>query len=123
MSDDRVVTVLCAGCKGYEGAGYSRRIGQGQVKSLLRIVAADLVIASFGSSAILAGEPGAAISPSAITSATTPPSNFDTLRIKGLNISLPGPEDTIDPDFSGIRSSLASLGIGYIGWSNNNRRL
>ena len=64
MSDDRIVTVLCAGCKGYEGAGYSRRIGQGQVKSLLRIVAADLVIASFGSSAILAGEPGAAISPS-----------------------------------------------------------
>ena len=34
-------------------------------------------------------------------------------------MALPGPQDTIDPDFAGIRSSLASLGIGYIGYSNN----
>ena len=40
-------------------------------------------------------------------------------RIKGLNVPLPGPQDTIDPDFAGIRSSLASLGIGYIGYTNN----
>ena len=32
---------------------------------------------------------------------------------------MPGPQDTIDPDFAGIRSGLAALGIGYIGWSNN----
>ena len=60
-----------------------------------------------------------AISPPEIfTSGTTPP-DFESLRVKGLNISLPGPQDTIDPDFAGIRSSLASLGIGYIGYSNN----
>ena len=62
-----------------------------------------------------------ALSPSVIvTSGRTPPPDFESLRIKGLNISLPGPEDTIDPDYAGIRSSLASLGIGYIGYSNNN---
>ena len=61
-----------------------------------------------------------AVSLPAITSATTPSPDFESLRIKGLNIALPGPQDTIDPDFAGIRSSLASLGIGYIGWSNNN---
>ena len=62
-----------------------------------------------------------AVSPPVIsTSGTTPPPDFESLRIKGLNITLPGPQDTIDPDFAGIRSSLASLGIGYIGYSNNN---
>ena len=25
----------------------------------------------------------------------------------------------VDPDFAGIRSGLAALGIGYIGWSSN----
>ena len=59
--------------------------------------------------------------PSAVifTSATTRKPDFESLRIKGLNIALPGPEDTVDPDFTGIRSSLAALGIGYIGWSSN----
>jgi porin len=58
-----------------------------------------------------------AVSPPVIS---TPSPDFESLRVKGLNIALPGPEDTIDPDFAGIRSSLAALGIGYIGWSNNN---
>ena len=49
----------------------------------------------------------------------TPTPDFQSLRIKGLTIALPGPQDTIDPDFAGIRSSLAALGIGYIGYSNN----
>jgi porin len=49
----------------------------------------------------------------------TPPPDFESLRINGLNIALPGPGDTIDPDFAGIRSGLAALGIGYIGWSSN----
>jgi porin len=63
----------------------------------------------------------AAVSPPVIfTSGTTPPPDFESLRSKGLNITLPGPEDTIDPDYAGIRSNLASLGIGYIGYSNNN---
>src|SRR6478609_552083 len=48
-----------------------------------------------------------------------PKIDFQSLRIKGLIVALPGPQDTIDPDFAGIRSSLASLGIGYIGYSNN----
>src|ERR1700753_2671039 len=50
----------------------------------------------------------------------TPTPDFEALRIKGLTVALPGPQDTIDPDFAGIRSGLATLGIGYIGYSNNN---
>ena len=48
-----------------------------------------------------------------------PSPDFESLRVKGLNIALPGPRDTIDPDFAGIRSSLAAFGIGYIGYRNN----
>src|SRR3954452_6296574 len=63
-----------------------------------------------------------AVAPSAVTftPATTPRPDFESLRVKGFNIALPAPQDTIDPDFAGIRSSLASLGIGYIGYTNNN---
>jgi porin len=50
----------------------------------------------------------------------TPTPDFESLRIKGLTVALPGPQDTVDPDFAGIRSSLAALGIGYIGYSSNN---
>ncbi|MGA8963810.1 MAG: hypothetical protein WB525_04910, partial [Pseudolabrys sp.] len=82
-------------------------LGKVTVKSLARTVAVALVMASFGCSAILAGEPSAAVFPPAITSATTPSPDFESLRVKGLNIALPGPQDTIDPDFAGIRSSLA----------------
>jgi porin len=89
------------------------------VALLARTLPVALVMASFGCSAILAGEPSAAVFPPAITSATTPSPDFESLRVKGLNIALPGPQDTIDPDFAGIRSSLASFGIGYIGWSSN----
>ena len=85
---------------------------------LARTVAGVLVTASFDCSVILASEPAAVPFPT-ITSATIPPPDFESLRVKGLNIALPGPQDTIDPDFKGIRSSLASLGIGYIGWSSN----
>jgi porin len=45
---------------------------------------------------------------------------FDSLRVKGPCIALPGSQDTIDPDFAGIRSGLAAQGIGYIGYSSNN---
>src|SRR6188472_208257 len=48
-----------------------------------------------------------------------PAPDFQSLRIKGLTIALPGPQDTIDPDFAGLRSRLAALGIGYIGHTNN----
>ena len=59
-------------------------------------------------------------SPNLVATPATPTPDFEALRIKGLTIALPGPQDTIDPDFAGIRSSLAALGIGYIGYSNNN---
>ncbi|MGY4430037.1 porin [Bradyrhizobium sp. F1.13.1] len=49
-----------------------------------------------------------------------PKVDFQSLRIKGLIVALPGPQDTVDPDFAGIRSSLAALGIGYVGYTNNN---
>jgi hypothetical protein len=89
------------------------------VALLARTAAVALVMASFGCSTILAAEPNAAVSPPAITSTTSSP-DFESLRVKGLNIALPGPQDTIDPDFAGIRSSLAAIGIGYIGYTNNN---
>jgi len=50
----------------------------------------------------------------------TPTPDFEALRIQGLTVALPGPQDTIDPAFAGIRSSLAAVGIGYIGYTNNN---
>jgi len=31
--------------------------------------------------------------------------DFETLRIKGLTVALPGPQDTIDPDFAGTTVS------------------
>jgi porin len=55
-----------------------------------------------------------------IATPATPKPDFDALRINGLAIALPGPQDTIDPDFAGIRSGLAAQGIGYIGYSSNN---
>jgi porin len=59
-------------------------------------------------------------SPKFVAAPATPTPDFEALRIKGLTVALPGPQDTIDPDFAGIRSSLAALGIGYIGYSSNN---
>ena len=118
--DVGVVTVLCAGSKGrLRKRSFLDALGNA-VALLARTIAVALVMASFGRSAILAAEPSAGVSPPAITSATTPTPDFEALRVKGLIIALPGPQDTIDPDFAGIRSSLASLGIGYIGYSNNN---
>jgi porin len=59
-------------------------------------------------------------SPKFSTAPATPTPDFGSLRIKGLTIALPGPQDTIDPDFAGLRSGLAALGIGYVGYSSNN---
>ena len=112
--------MLCAGSKGrLRKRSFLDALGNVTVALLARTVAVALVMASFGCSAILAAEPSAAVSPPAITSAESPTPDFESLGVKGLNIALPGPQDTIDPDFKSIRSSLASLGIGYIGWSNN----
>jgi porin len=83
---------------------------------MLKSVALSICAASLLGGRCHAADSSLTASPSA----TTPPPNFESLRIKGLNITLPGPQDTIDPDFAGIRSSLAALGIGYIGYSTNN---
>src|SRR5215212_7686501 len=83
-------------------------------KSLALLICAASVLPV----ACLAANAGAnEASPPAVS--TTSPPDFESLRIRGIYLALPGPQDTIDPDFAGIRSSLASLGIGYIGYSNN----
>ncbi len=51
----------------------------------------------------------------------TPPDykRFDPYRIKGVNIPLPGPADTITGEAFGLRDKLASLGIGWFGFSTS----
>lgn len=48
-----------------------------------------------------------------------PFAKFDHLREKGIWLNIPGPADTIDQDKGGVRSALANLGIGYVGWMQN----
>ncbi|MHC4046172.1 carbohydrate porin [Bradyrhizobium xenonodulans] len=48
-----------------------------------------------------------------------PFAKFDNLREKGTWLNIPGPADTIDQDKGGVRSALADLGIGYVGWTQN----
>lgn len=48
-----------------------------------------------------------------------PFAKFDNLREKGIWLNIPGPADTIDQDKGGVRSALANLGIGYVGWTQN----
>lgn len=48
-----------------------------------------------------------------------PFAKFDHLREKGIWLNIPGPADTIDQDKGGVRSALANLGIGYVGWTQN----
>lgn len=48
-----------------------------------------------------------------------PFAKFDNLREKGIWLNIPGPADTIDRDMGGVRSALADLGIGYVGWTQN----
>lgn len=52
--------------------------------------------------------------------AVNPFAKFENLREKGLAISIPGPADTITQDRGGVRSALADMGIGYVGWTQNN---
>ena len=44
---------------------------------------------------------------------------YDPLRLKGMNIPLPGPADTVDQDAGGFRQSLANIGIGYFAYTNS----
>jgi len=44
---------------------------------------------------------------------------FENLRVKGWNINVAGPADTVDRDAFGIRSALADKGIGYLLYTND----
>ena len=44
---------------------------------------------------------------------------FNPYRIRGANIPLPGPADTVDGDAFGLRDAAASLGIGWFGYSTS----
>ncbi|WP_245287018.1 carbohydrate porin, partial [Bradyrhizobium sp. Tv2a-2] len=48
-----------------------------------------------------------------------PFAKFENLREKGTVLTVPGPADTIDQDKGGVRSALAEVGIGYVGWTQN----
>ncbi|WFU80345.1 carbohydrate porin [Bradyrhizobium sp. CIAT3101] len=48
-----------------------------------------------------------------------PFAKFEGLREKGMWLGIPGPADTIDQDYGGVRSALAEVGIGYIGGTVN----
>ncbi|WP_426441230.1 carbohydrate porin [Bradyrhizobium genosp. P] len=50
---------------------------------------------------------------------TDPFAKFENLREKGIWPNLPGPAETIGQDNGGVRSALADVGIGYIGWTLN----
>ncbi|WP_271567057.1 carbohydrate porin [Bradyrhizobium sp. CCBAU 11386] len=50
---------------------------------------------------------------------TDPFAKFENLRPKGMWLGIPGPADTIDQDAGGVRSALANVGIGYVGWTQN----
>jgi porin len=85
---------------------------------MLKAIALSICAAFLLRAACHAAEPAENTAFAPTPAAPTP--DFDALRIKGLAIALPGPQDTIDPNFAGIRSSLAAVGVGYIGYSNNN---
>ena len=85
---------------------------------MLKPVVCLLCTASVLSATCGAANAGDNEAPAPAASTSSPP-DFESLRIRGIYLALPGPQDTIDPDFAGIRSSLGSLGIGYIGYSNN----
>ncbi|WP_258769282.1 carbohydrate porin [Bradyrhizobium arachidis] len=48
-----------------------------------------------------------------------PFAKFDDLREKGMWLNIPGPADTIDQDYGGVRSALGEVGIGYVGGTVN----
>ena len=55
------------------------------------------------------------------TAVTLPPASptdpFKPLTWQGLEINFPTPKGTLDPDPAGIRTDLANVGIGYLGFA------
>ena len=54
-------------------------------------------------------------SPPPATPETGAFARYEELRWKGLDVTLPGPRDTVDGEAGGLRAKLADLGIGYLG--------
>lgn len=70
-----------------------------------------------------AGTPNSAREPDAPTPAApgVPPNPYANYRLKGVNLNLPPPQNTIDLGLGGLRQKLADdYGIGYIGFSGTN---
>ena len=59
------------------------------------------------------------LAPSVATDAD-PDRQYENVRIKGYDIPLPGPADTIEGDAGGLREKLASIGIGWFGYTPTN---
>jgi porin len=53
------------------------------------------------------------------TAPVDPFAKYEPLRIKGTNVSLPAPAETVDGQAGGLRSALADQGIGYFSYSLN----
>ncbi|WP_245317319.1 carbohydrate porin [Bradyrhizobium manausense] len=48
-----------------------------------------------------------------------PFAKYEDLREKGMWLNIPGPADTVDQDYGGVRSALGEVGIGYVGGTVN----
>ena len=57
------------------------------------------------------------------TVAETSPAQFDKYGVKGWNIPFPSASDSLLQDYGGIRSSLASMGFGFLAFSSNSFNL
>ncbi|QOZ33229.1 carbohydrate porin [Bradyrhizobium sp. CCBAU 53421] len=51
--------------------------------------------------------------------ADDPFAKFNNLTEKGMEVGIPGPADTVTQDIGGVRSALASVGVGYVAWTQN----
>lgn len=88
------------------------------VPSLLRSTLASLPVATIAIKIVSKQPaleiPGIRLRPGSRISRVT-----SLARSVGAHHSAAGLQDTIDPDFAGIRSDLAARGIGYVGYINN----
>lgn len=44
---------------------------------------------------------------------------YENRRVKGWNVNVPGPADTVDREAVGVRAALADQGIGYLFYTND----
>lgn len=104
------------------GAAATRRAGSrlSHRRLLSILIALDAALLGSAAHAADSAKKKADASPIAAPAKSVSPfAKFDFVREKGMSTSFPGPADTIDPDVGGLRSALADMGIGYIGWNQN----